>query len=263
MSDTQVIETDESNPALDEIAEAHEPTTEETAPVVEDKPKREPKPKPEPHACLCSFFRVGEDLEDGTKNEFTTECTSTTARTFAQGHDARLVSFLVSGELDGYKIWRNVTDTEIQVFEGAVKAAGTVTEALRLKADKALGNAKARREDIENRQAARKALQDSKAAEKARLKAEKAKEKAEREAAKPVKPPKAVAATVVAGSQEGDAVERVALPEPEDGETAVTIKVGRNEYLATLTADGQTVRFMDKAGELQTREAATVRIIEN
>lgn len=70
------------------------------------KPKAEPK---QPTACKCSEFWAGNTLtgEGGdviVKDERTTGCDAVTSKTFAQGHDAKLVSFLVAAELDGLEV---------------------------------------------------------------------------------------------------------------------------------------------------------------
>lgn len=235
------------------------------------------KAKPEPHPCLCSQFAVGEDIEDEngqlTRNEFTTECDRTTQSTFAQGHDARLVSFLVSGELDGYLIYR--ADGEGQVtFTGAGHAAASISEALGAKADKALLNERAKlsakqakREEREGKRAeqaqARAEAKAARAAEAAARKAAKEQEKADKKAAAAARKaeaagPREVGAEVVEGSLEGDAPRVV---EAGEGERLITIKVGRFTTEAVLKADGVTVEFIDAKGELNTRHIDNVRVL--
>ncbi len=114
--------------------------TNETAPVVDEagaveqtKPARTPKVKPEPHRCLCASFELANlaTLGKGADEErFATGCQATTASTFAQGHDARLVSFLVSGHLDGYAIRQATPEGTFVVHTTPEDAAKVASPAL-------------------------------------------------------------------------------------------------------------------------------------
>lgn len=105
-------------------------------------------------ACRCSTFEVGEFDAEKDGVEFGTECSRQTNRLFAQGHDAKLVSFLVNGELDGYEI-RTAQGGVAITFPGAVAAASSVSEALGVKAAAMLANRKAKAEAKATRQAER------------------------------------------------------------------------------------------------------------
>lgn len=223
-------------------------TVEEAKP---EKPKREKKVV-EPKPCLCAVFMLlDKEDEDAT---FTTECESTTLSTFTQGHDARLVSFLVRGQLDGYSIVR--TDGEggsLVAYTDAGHAAASVSAPLGEKADKALVNATERD--------AKKAQAKIESAERREAKKAETAAKKEAEKANKATEPKAVAARVAKGSETGDAKPKPTRPEPEEGEEAVVIKVGRNEIPATLNAEKTEVRWVDATGKPQVRPADTVRVL--
>jgi hypothetical protein len=96
--------------------------------------------------CLCSSFDFGTFGEDGSAesySDYNTGCTQTTTRVFAQGHDAKLVGFLVRAELAGEEISTSGGGMRM-TYDGAVKAARTVSEALAAKAQAQLDAAKAR-----------------------------------------------------------------------------------------------------------------------
>lgn len=76
--------------------------------------------------CTCSAFQFGDD-------ETTTGCRQSTHRTFAMGHDAKLVGFLVRAEMEGIEISR-VVDGMKQTYQNAVHAAGTISDKLAIKA---------------------------------------------------------------------------------------------------------------------------------
>lgn len=223
-----------------------------------EKAKREPKPKAEPRRCLCSTFEIGRfDETVGTPDEeiFNTGCSGTTFSTFAQGHDARLVGFLVSGYFDGYEI-RQVTDGgTVRSFAIPAEAAAVASDALGVKAAKAT----IRRAEIDQKKAERTTLKDAARAEKADAKAaEKAQKaelklqaKAEKAALKAGAPPRA---EVVAGSQEGD------VPTPAVGHARV--KIGRWEYDATINEDG-SASYLDGAGTEQTVERDGYRLLQD
>lgn len=111
--------------------------------------------------CICSSFAFGTYGPDGSAESFedyTTDCRQSTSRVFAQGHDAKLVGFMVRAELAGEEISR--TEGGVRVtFAGAVAAAGRISEALAFKAQAQLDAARARlakKELAEARKAARK-----------------------------------------------------------------------------------------------------------
>jgi hypothetical protein len=84
------------------------------------------------HACECSKWEFDLDVE--RDDDYSTGCTAQTKRIFAQGHDAKLVGFMVRAELAGHDISR--TDGGVLVtFGGAVHAAGKISEALAVKAE--------------------------------------------------------------------------------------------------------------------------------
>ncbi|MFE7764685.1 hypothetical protein [Streptomyces sp. NPDC057438] len=61
--------------------------------------------------CACgSYYYLVPLHEDAGKDQVwerkTTECTSTTQSTYAQGHDAKLRKFLVSAGVGGYRVHR-------------------------------------------------------------------------------------------------------------------------------------------------------------
>jgi uncharacterized protein with WD repeat len=91
-------------------------------------------------SCRCSLFEVGEFDAEKDGPSFTTECDRQTNRLFAQGHDARLVSFLVKGQLDGYTI----RSTGGVTFPDAIAAAKSISDALAIKAATMLANAEAK-----------------------------------------------------------------------------------------------------------------------
>lgn len=86
--------------------------------------------------CTCRKFEAGTRTEiaggdvDFT-NVRTTGCNASTTRTFAQGHDAKLVSFLVAAELDGLEI---ALVGQGSSWGRAEDAAATISDALAEKA---------------------------------------------------------------------------------------------------------------------------------
>jgi hypothetical protein len=207
------------------------------APAVEAPADKPAKTKAEPHPCLCGFFEVGvfdSEKAEAEQEIFSTGCEATTLRTFAQGHDARLVSFLVDGYFDGYAL-RFVKDGVGVSFATPADAALKGSEALAEKARKATDNRQAKNDAKGAKQAEREAAKAERDAAKAKAKEEKA---AAKEAAKADKPQ----AEVAAGSSEGD------LPELAEGQAR--IKVGRWEYTADIDADGNA-SFVDGKGEAQ------------
>lgn len=228
---------------MTDVAETVEPgTTEEQAEAVAatepaDKPA---KAKAEPQPCTCSFFEVGVfDSTVGTAAEqiYSTGCVQTTGRTFAQGHDARLVSFLVDGHFDGFDI-RFVKDGTSTGYGTPGEAARSISEALGVKADKATANRKAKNDAKKEKADARTAAKVEREQAKQAAKDKKAEEKAKAAEAKANTPQ----AEVAAGSSEGD------LPELAEGQAR--IKVGRWEYTADIDAEGNA-SFVDGKGEAQ------------
>ena len=86
--------------------------------------------------CTCSSFEFGQYGPDGSAESYestTTECQAWTHRTFAMGHDAKLVGYMVRAELDGLEISRTEGGMRI-TFPGAVAAAATISDKLAEKA---------------------------------------------------------------------------------------------------------------------------------
>lgn len=216
------------------------------------------KAKVEPHDCLCSTFLLLDPNEPDA--EFDTGCSQTTLRTFAQGHDARLVSFLVAGHFDGYTIAQRQADGTQVAFDGPGHAAATASEALGVKADKATANAQAKVDAKAQRDAA-------KEAKKAEREAEKAKRTAEKEAAKEAKkaeakPPREVGAKV----RQESVVDDGPVVDPQVGDRLI-VKVGRGEYEADVVAgegdlEGKpAVNYLNIRGEEETRDLELVRVL--
>lgn len=208
----------------------------------------------QPHACYCSKFEVG-DYSDGKEDEvFTTGCVQTTQGTFAQGHDARLVSFLVDGHFDGYTIRLVEHGAATRTFSNPGEAARTASEALGDKAAKATINRQAKEEAKKKRLADRESAKAEKLAAKKKAAADKAAAK-EKAAAEKASKPKTTGAEVVAGSAEGDG-----LP-VTDGMT--TIKVGRWEYRAQIDEETGEATYVDGKGEQVTVERDGYRLLQD
>lgn len=256
MSDTETV----VNPELAEAAAALPDAT----PATDDKAEKAPKVVKQPEPCACSRFLLADekDLKEGEQPPlFNTDCKSTTMRVFAQGHDARLVSFLVQGEADGLTTLENRNGVHVR-YDSAAHAASSISEALGAKAAAASERLKAAAGEKAEREAARTATREAKAAERAAAKEVRAKEAAARKAAKPAKAaaPREVAAKVVKGSEEGGNTA------PAEG--FVKIKVGRGEYdaIESDADDGQggtkkVFTFRNLRGEEETRDADTVRVL--
>ncbi len=239
MSDTETV------PDVQEQSVADPEGTNETAPAEQPKaPKIDPT-----HACLCSTYELVDRKDADTV--FNTGCTQTTKSVFAQGHDARLVSFLVEGFMDGYGIRQLIEGKYVQHATPA-DAAGVASAKLRAKAEAATQNATDRQSVKDAKNQEREEAKAKKAAEKAERDAKKAEEKAAK-AAEKANAPKAVGAEVVAGTSEGD---QTALAE---GQTK--IKVGRWEYNATID-DAGNATYLDGAGATQTVERDGYRLLE-
>lgn len=211
--------------------------------------------------CFCSYFEVGDfdPAKVGTDEEeiFTTGCEQTTKRVFAQGHDARLVSFLVDGHFDGYSI-RLVQDGKAVNFKTPGEAAARASDSLRDKALAATNNRAAKLAEKQVQKAQREADRAKKAQDAADAKAKKA---ADKQAAADAKKADAAATKdkpqveVVAGSAEGDVP---ALPEG-----VVKIKVGRWEYDATIDGETGDASFVDGKGDPQTINRDGYRILQD
>lgn len=229
---------------------AVEEKTEETAPAEQPAAQKEPAPKAQPHACLCGFYEVVGATEDEV---FSTGCAQTTMRMFAQGHDARLVSFLVDGFFDGYKL-QMVEGGVTKTYNTPAEAAARASDSLSAKALKATASRQLKVSGADERKAARDALKERKATEKAIKDAAKAAEKAAAAEAKKTetKAPQKAGAEVIAGSAEGDST-----PLAED---QVKIKVGRWEYNAEIDGDG-VATFLDGKGDIQRIERDGYRIL--
>jgi len=117
-------------------------------------------------ACACRSFSFGTYGPDGSAESFEdygTGCNQTTTRIFAQGHDAKLVGFLVRAQLAGEEI-RRTTGGVVHTFPGAVAAAATSSDALALKAQAQLDAARARVAKAAAREATKAARKSAKAA---------------------------------------------------------------------------------------------------
>lgn len=216
-------------------------TEEQAAKVAEMKPAEASAPIE--RDCACQTFElVGKDDPDEV---FKTDCGRTTKSVFAQGHDARLVSFLVDGYMDGYAL-RRVVNSTASSYATPADAAGTVSEALRNKAATATVNAQAKAAAKAAKAKERADAKQAKQAEKAKAAADKAAKKAEKAG------PKATGAEVVAGSAEGDTTPLA------DGQTK--IKVGRWEYNATIDEDGNAT-YTDGSGEEHVIERDGYRVL--
>lgn len=89
--------------------------------------------------CACANFYAIETI-DGDQRIYGTGCVRQTNLIFAQGHDAKLVSFLVKADLSSDEIrWNNNGVDHLQA--GAAEAAAMVSSALAAKAERALVNA--------------------------------------------------------------------------------------------------------------------------
>jgi hypothetical protein len=209
--------------------------TNEAAPAEEAKAEKVVVDKS--HPCLCQFYEVYDPKD--VEAVFTTGCEASTKATFAQGHDARLVSFLVDGKGDGYEI-RVVKDGKTTSYDTPAEAVADVSNALQGKAEKAWDNKRAKTVAVAERKAARDKLKADKAAAKAKADEERAAAKAAK-----ADGPKATGAEVVAGSAEGEQAEL------QPGQAV--IKVGRWEYVANITGDGTAI-YTDGKGKEETRE---------
>lgn len=229
----------------------------DAAPAEATKTPRVKKDPVLPHVCLCSRYLLRDEQDKDT--EIGTECTSTTLRTFAQGHDARLVSFLVQGVLDGYTIWKWSADksTLIGPFENPAHAVGDVSNALQTKAEKATDNAKATEKAKVERRIERETKRNATAAEKAERKEKAAAAKAEKVAAAEKKQAEVKDKVKVA-----NAVADIPL-DPKVGD-ALVIKAGRGEYEAdVIDVEGVlSVRYQKDNGDVEVRPIDVVRVLK-
>lgn len=113
--------------------------------------------------CACQSFEFGEfDGGNEAAVSYDTGCGQTTTRTFAMGHDAKLVGFLVRAELAGEEI-RMISGGVAIYFPGAVGAAQRVSDALAVKAQAQLDAARARVAKKAAREASKAARKSAKA----------------------------------------------------------------------------------------------------
>jgi Xaa-Pro aminopeptidase len=117
--------------------------------------------------CFCQSFEFGEfDGENEAAVSYDTNCSQSTTRVFAQGHDAKLAGYLVRAELSGEEI--RMTEGGMAVSSDALGMARKVSEAFEAKVQAMLDAAKARlakKELAEARKAARKSAKKAAAAE--------------------------------------------------------------------------------------------------
>lgn len=75
--------------------------------------------------CACGSYsilvKLSETPTESVWQRQTTDCTSTTQSTYAQGHDAKLRRFLVQAGINGHQIHR--TDGNIVVIKDVMKVA--------------------------------------------------------------------------------------------------------------------------------------------
>lgn len=92
--------------------------------------------------CACSRFKFGILSGDDT-DWYTTDCHQVTTNVFAQGHDAKLVGFLVRAELGGEEVWWTENGVH-HTLSGAAHVAQMFSDALAAKTRAQLDAAKAR-----------------------------------------------------------------------------------------------------------------------
>lgn len=180
--------------------------------------------------CSCQTFAFGSYGPDGSAEAFTdygTDCSQTTWNVFAQGHDAKLVGFMVRAELAGEEIAKVEGGVRI-TFPGAVAAAQSISDALAIKAQAQLDAAIARLAKKASTQAKKAAKTSAKAAAKVEVVEEPA--------------PEAVVEVVEATT------------------TQAKIKVGRWTYLATIQANGDAT-YSTKLGANKTAVAGTYSLV--
>ncbi len=205
-----------------------------------DAPTEKPaKTVPAPRPCICSTFEIG---SDGVRE--TTGCTQESVRGFAQGHDAKLASFLVTAFAERQEIREN-TPEGTKVHPTPSAAVADISAALQTKVERMTENAVSKR-------AARLAREAARAQAKAEREAEAKRKKDEREAKKAeAKPPREVGAKVTEGTVVNDGPSRFS-----------TIKVGRHEYEADINPDTKVATYRDQDGVEQTREEGAYRLLK-
>jgi hypothetical protein len=117
--------------------------------------------------CACQSWFFGSFGPDGSAESFEdygTDCNQTTTRTFAMGHDAKLVGYMVRADLAGEEI-ALVDGGMRSTFQNAVHAASSISEALALKAQAQLDAAVARQAKKASREASKTARKSAKAAQ--------------------------------------------------------------------------------------------------
>lgn len=202
-----------------------------TAPETTEAPAATERKKRTLQPCFCRSFEVGVDIGTDENPDVTIEttgCTQMTHRVFAQGHDAKLVSFLVRGELDGKDIRSGRDSGLVTTHAGAVAAAGLASPDLAAKAATML------------RTGQRKA--DAKAASAAKREAAK-QAKAEKGAERAA----ALQARLDAKKDNGEPAGEQATPVIP--EAHVKAKVGRWEYAGTENPDGTFTYISSTNGE--------------
>jgi hypothetical protein len=197
------------------------------------------------HPCECSNWDF--DLDVDRDDDYNTGCKATTIRVFAQGHDAKLVGFMVRAELAGHEISRR-SGGMLVTYGGAVDAASKISEALAAKAEAQLAAARARAN--KNKTARTQTKGDKADAIKAR--------QAEAEAellAKPVIAPREVPVKVTEVTHPAPVVEVV-----EATTELASIKVGRWHYTARIEANGDAT-YSNKLGVKKTALAGTYTVL--
>lgn len=122
--------------------------------------------------CACSNFEAqfapntgNAEFDNNPDNVtiLTTGCTRSTHNTFAQGHDAKLVSFLVAWQLGGGTIHSGRRSGVLTSHADAQAAGYRISDALGTKAARAVETARDRADRAANRALARVAKQQAKA----------------------------------------------------------------------------------------------------
>jgi hypothetical protein len=214
------------------------PLEDEMTDTTTEAPAEKPaKAVPAPRACICSRFEIG---SDGARE--TTGCRQESIRGFAQGHDAKLASFLVTAYAENQEIRENTPEgTKVHATPSA--AVADVSAALQTKVERMTENAVSKRDARLAREAAR-------AQAKAEREAEAQRKKDEREAKKnEAKPPREVGAKVAEGTVVSDGPSRFSI-----------IKVGRHEYEADIDPNTKVATYRDQEGVEQTREEGAYRL---
>lgn len=93
------------------------------------------------HRCECAAWSF--DLDVDREDDYTTGCQAMTIRTFAQGHDAKLVGFMVRAEIQGHDISK-AEGGMLVTYNNAVLAAASISNALAVKVEGQLEAARTR-----------------------------------------------------------------------------------------------------------------------